>query len=106
VVGGVDEQPLTGAIKAAATGQQGDTSDDGTNDQAKNSEEMTITGQYEHAETNAKGPGYGAPGSKRGASDRRLRAVTSYIQPAKLLVELHQAVCSHPLDLYGMQEAS
>src|SRR5690242_5484304 len=44
-------------------------------------------------------------GSKTGASDRRQRAVKSYVQPAKLLVELPLATCSHQLDLYGMQEA-
>jgi hypothetical protein len=43
-------------------------------------------------------------GSKRGASDGRYRAFKSYVQPAKLLVELLLAACSHWLDLYGMQD--
>jgi hypothetical protein len=47
----------------------------------------------------------GVQGSKRGASNRRLRAAKSYVQPAKLLVEPRQATCNHWLDLHGMQEA-
>ena len=47
----------------------------------------------------------GVQGSKRGASNRRLRAARSYVQPAKLLVEPCQATCNHWLDLHGMQEA-